>query len=115
MRDAVLALVPSKQQLNCEQRLFFGNDHVSEQARVIFGVCRTALSATKTPKTIAVLPKLRASEIADWAIPGKQHDSRRPRTFRMRVHCSSLNARLRSNLRMSTLIVPRTEETTGWL
>ena len=58
------------EQLNCEQRLVFGNGHRREQSDMIFGVRPTALGATKAAKTVAMLAVLATFAVACWAIHG---------------------------------------------
>src|SRR5208283_3610925 len=56
------------QQLNRQQRLIFGNNHVSEKSDVFFGVRLSALRAAKALETVAVRPVLSAFQAAQWAI-----------------------------------------------
>ncbi|MFZ3342960.1 MAG: hypothetical protein WA213_18910 [Terriglobales bacterium] len=56
------------QQLNCQQRLFFGNDHRSKESFVVRCVRSPALCATEALKPIAVLPEFVTACIAFRAI-----------------------------------------------
>lgn len=57
-----------QQKLNCQQRFVFLNCHAAKQTRAAFSVGFGALTATKTPQTVALLPKLHAFDAASWAI-----------------------------------------------